>query len=296
MTVAFVDTTLLRVAYESSGPGDGFPLVLVHGWPDDVRTYDPLLPALHDAGYRTLVPFLRGFGITRFLRADTMRSGQLAALGCDLVELTTALELGRHALIGHDWGARAAYIASVLDANNIAACVALSVGYGTNHADQTLAYRQLQNYWYHWLMATPRGQKLVREDRRGFTRHIWNEWFVAYRPDDLEFDRTAVAFDNPDWADITLHSYRVRWGHAAPDPRYADVEARLHPPPSVSVPTLTLHGDADPVNSPQMSEGKEAYFTGDYRRALIEGAGHFPQREQPAATAQAILDWLARYR
>jgi pimeloyl-ACP methyl ester carboxylesterase len=293
---SFVEIPLLRVAYEIAGPADGFPVILLHGWPDDPRTWDGVLPALHLAGFRTYVPWLRGYGPTRFLRDDTFRSGQLVALGQDAVDFAAALGLGRHALVGHDWGARASYIASALNDSQVAACVALSVGYGTNHPGQVLSYRQTQNYWYHWFMATKRGEMLVREDRHAFTRHIWNEWFVAYKPDDAEFGRTAVSFDNPHWADITLHSYRSRWGHADGEPRYAGLEARFNPVPKQHVPTLTLHGALDPVNSPQMSEAKEAYFTGPYERRLIAGAGHFPQRERTADVAVQIVDWLNRYR
>ena len=292
---SFVDIPLLRVGYEAAGPADGFPVILAHGWPDDVRTWDRAAPELHRTGYRTYVPWLRGYGPTRFLRDDAFRSGQLVALGQDLVEFAAALGLGSYAVIGHDWGARAAYIASALDETRIVACVALSTGYGTNHPGQVLSYRQTQNYWYHWLMATTRGERLVRGDRRAFTRHIWNEWFVAYKPDDAEFERTAISFDNPDWADITLHSYRSRWGHADGDPAYAELEARFDPVPRQHVPTLTLHGSLDPVNLPQMSEGKEAYFAGPYERRLIDGAGHFPQRERPDAVTEHVIDWLRRY-
>lgn len=292
----FVDTPLLRVAYEAAGPAGGFPVVLVHGWPDDARTWDRVLPALHREGCRTYVPWLRGFGATRFLRDDTFRSGQLVALGQDLVDFTAALGLGRHALVGHDWGARASYIASALNESDVAACVALSVGYGTNHPGQVLSYRQTQTYWYHWFMATARGERHVRSDRRAFTRHIWNEWFVAAAPDDAEFERTAASFDNPDWADVTLHSYRVRWGHAMGAPEYDALEARFDPAPIQRVPTLTMHGALDPVNLPQMSEGKEAYFAGPYERRLLDGAGHFPQRERAPEAASAIADWLGRYR
>jgi len=295
MTVHFVDTSALRIGYEVAGQTDGLPVILLHGWPDDVRTWDAVLPALHGAGCRTYAPWLRGYGATRFLRDDTHRSGQLVALGQDVVEFAAALGLSRYALVGHDWGSRAAYIASTLDKQRVCACVALSTGYGTNSPGQTLSYRQTQNYWYHWLMATPRGERAVRDDRRAFTRHIWDEWFVAYKPDADEFERTAIAFDNPDWADIVLHSYRVRWGHAAPDPRYAALEAQFDPAPLQSVPTLTLHGALDPVNAPQMSEGKEAYFRGPYERRLIDGVGHFPQRERAPETAATVLTWLRRF-
>jgi pimeloyl-ACP methyl ester carboxylesterase len=296
MTTQFVDTSLLRVGYEVAGPSGGFPVILAHGWPDDVRTWDRVLPMLHQAGFRSYVPWLRGYGPTRFLRDDTFRSGELVALGQDLVEFAAALGLGRHALVGHDWGSRAAYIASALHPSQVCACVALSTGYGTNSPNQTLSYRQAQNYWYHWLMATPRGTAAVQDDRRAFTRHIWNEWFVAYKPDAAEFERTAASFDNPDWAAIVLHSYRVRWGHAEIDPRYAELEARFDPAPIQNVATLTLHGALDPVNSPQMSEGKEGYFTGPYERRLIADAGHFPQRECATEAASLVVDWLLRFR
>ncbi len=295
MAPLFVDTPLLRIGYEVTGPATGSPVVLVHGWPDDARTWDAVLPTLHDAGYRTYVPWLRGCGPTRFLRDDTFRSGQLVAMGQDLVDFTSALGLGRHALVGHDWGARAAYIAAALDETKVSACVGVSVGYGTNSPSQKLSYRQTQNYWYHWLMATPRGKALVHDDRRAFTRHIWNEWFVAYTPDAAEFERTAASFDNGDWADVVVHSYCVRWNNAAPDPYYVELEGRFDPPPKQRVATLTLHGALDPVNAPQSSEGKESFFTGPYERRLIDGAGHFPQRERSAETARHLLEWLRRY-
>ena len=296
MTVQFVDTPLLRIGFEVCGPESGFPVILAHGWPDDARTWDPILPSLHAAGLRTYAVWLRGFGPTRFLSEDTFRSGQLVALGNDLADFAHAAGLRRHALVGHDWGSRAAYIASSIDEANVAACVAISTGYGTNSPNQILSYRQTQNYWYHWFMATARGERHVRDDRVGFTRHIWNEWFVAYRPADEEFQRTAAAFANPDWADITLHSYRVRWGHASGDPRYAALEARFDPVPKQRVPTLTLHGAVDPVNAPALSEGKERFFEGPYERRLVAGAGHFPQRECASDVAQQIVEWIQRFR
>ena len=264
--------------------------MLVHGWPDDARTWDAVLPTLHDAGYRTYVPWLRGCGPTRFLRDDTFRSGQLVALGQDLVDFTSALGLGRHALVGHDWGARAAYIASALDATQISACVGVSVGYGTNSPSQKLSYRQTQNYWYHWLMATPRGKALVHDDRRAFTRHIWNEWFVAYTPDAAEFERTAASFDNRDWADVVVHSYCVRWNNAAPDPYYAELERRFEPAPKQRVATLTLHGALDPVNSPQIQRRQGIVFYRALRAPADRWRGAFPaaraQRGDGAATAR----------
>ncbi len=167
------ETPSLSIAYESSGADDGYPVVLLHGWPDDIRTWDRALPSLHRAGLRTIVPYLRGFGPTRFRDAQIMRSGQLSALGQDLVDLADAMHLGRFAVVGHDWGARAAYIAACLvGPQRISHCAALSVGWGTNDPGQTLGLRQVQNYWYHWYMALDRGADLVRNDRRAFTRYI----------------------------------------------------------------------------------------------------------------------------
>ena len=285
-------TSLLEVTYLESGPADGFPLILIHGWPDDALTWNRVTPALVEAGYRVIAPYLRGCGPTCFLDAATARSGQLVALGQDLVEFAAALNLDRYAVIGHDWGARAAYIASAIDAERITHCVALSVGYGTNSPSQTLSIRQLQNYWYHWLMATPRGEKVVREDRRNFTRHVWDIWMPFWKPTEEEFDATARSFDNPDWADIVLHSYTVRWGNAPQHAMYAALEARFDPAPKLSVPTLTMHGSEDPVNSPASSAGKESFFSARYERKLIDHCGHFPQREQAERVANEIIAWV----
>jgi pimeloyl-ACP methyl ester carboxylesterase len=167
------------------------------------------------------------------------------------------------------------------------------VGYGTNSADQPLSLAQARNYWYHWYMATPRGERTVREDGRAFARIMWETWSPPGWFDDAEFDATARAFDHADWAGVTLHSYRHRWGHAAGDPLYAADETALQPAPALDVPTLVLHGDADTVNHPSTSAGKEAFFRGPYRRLLLEGVGHFPQREAPGAVAAALVDWLA---
>jgi pimeloyl-ACP methyl ester carboxylesterase len=290
---ASVDTPLLHVAYEDSGPRDGPPLVLLHGWPDHRRTWDRVLPELHEAGFRTLVPNLRGFGETTFRDPGTMRSGQLAALGQDLLDFAEALGLDRYAVIGHDWGARAAYIASALAPERVSHCIALSVGWGTNAPDQQLSLTQVQNYWYHWYMALDRGADLVRDDRRGFTRHIWRIWTPEWELAEEEFAATAAAFDNPDWAEVTLHSYRVRWGLAERDPRYDEIEARLAGNPEIAVPALVLHGGSDPCNDPSTSAGKEKFFRGRYERDVLPGIGHFPQREAPNAVAEAILRFLA---
>jgi len=288
-------TPCLDIAVEVSGPEGGAPVILLHGWPDDVRCWDGLLTPLHAAGFRTIAPWLRGFGPTRFREATTPRSGELSALGHDVLDLIDALGLTRVALVGHDWGARAAYIAACLAPDRTSAVCALSVGWGTNAPDQPLSLRQAQNYWYHWLMALPRGDALVRHDRHAFTRYIWQIWNPGWAFPEEAFAVTAAAFDNPDWADVVLHSYCVRWGHAQADPRQAETEARLAADPLIHVPTLVLHGGADPCNEPATSEGRETLFRAHYERVVLPGVGHFPQRQAPEDVAAALLPFLHRH-
>ena len=287
-----VDTSVLRVAYDEWNPQAQHTIVLLHGWPDSPRCWAEVAPALADAGYRVIVPALRGFSPTLFLKSDTPRTGQLAALGRDLVELVHALNLQQPVLAGHDWGARAAANACGLEPGIASHLVMMSVGYGTNSPDQGLSLEQARNYWYHWYMATPRGADSVHHDRRRFTQMMWDTWAPEGWYSAAEFEATADAFDNADWPEIVLHSYRHRWGHAPGDPAYAADDAVLNPAPVLSVPTLVLHGGADSCNIPAGSEGKEHFFSGPYQRQVIEGAGHFPQREAPQAVASAMLAFL----
>jgi pimeloyl-ACP methyl ester carboxylesterase len=172
--------------------------------------------------------------------------------------------------------------------------VMLSVGYGTNDPGQALPYSQARNYWYHWIMATPKGQHAVEQDRRGFTRMMWDTWAPANWYTEQDFDQAAAAFDNPDWARIVLHSYRNRWGFSPRDPAYAADEASLKPAPVLSVPTLVLHGGADTCNHPDSFAGKERFFSGPYERVVLERVGHFPQREAPDAVSRSIIDFCER--
>lgn len=287
-----VETPILRIGYEEWNPSGRRTAVLVHGWPDSPRCWGQVAPRLAQAGWRVLAPALRGFSPTAFLHEQTPRSGQLAALGRDLLDFIDALGLSAPVLAGHDWGARAVANACGLRPGVASHLVMLSVGYGTNDPDQPLGLKQARNYWYHWYMATPRGERAVREDRRGFTRMMWDTWAPADWYTNDEFDATAAAFDNDDWADVVLHSYRHRWGWAPGDPACAADEAALQVAPVLQVPTLVLHGAADSCNHPDTSAGKENFFSGVYERRLLEGVGHFPQREAPEAVAGAILDFI----
>lgn len=291
-----VKTAVLEIAYEDSGPQDAPPVILLHGWPDDVRTWDRIRPTLEEAGFRTIAPYLRGCGPTRFLSPVTMRSGQLAALAQDLLDLADALELDRFAVVGHDWGARAAYIAAAIWPHRVTHCIALSVGWGTNAPDQPLSLRQARNYWYHWYMALERGASVVRSQGKDLARFLWETWGPPGWFNDDEFEQTVRSFNNPDWAEVTIHSYRHRWGLVPGDPSYHSLEQRLSPVPVITIPTLVIHGEEDTCNDPSTSEGREALFSGPYRRLLLKGVGHFPQREAPQAVAEAVVRFLREHK
>ena len=290
---AFARTPKLEVGYLERNPEGSRTAILLHGWPDSPETWLQVAPAMAAQGWRVLAPALRGHGPTRFLDPGTLRSGELSALGRDLVELVEALKLEKPLLVGHDWGARAAANACGLSAGIASHLVLVSVGYGTNDPAQSLDYAQTHRYWYHWFMATERGAKAVAGDRRGFARYMWESWGPRVWFTDAQFDEAARAFDNDDWPLVTLHCYRHRWGNAPGDPAYAADTAALAPAPVLSVPTLVIHGSEDYVNHPDTSAGKERYFTGRYERVLLEGIGHFPQREDAPTVAREILRFCA---
>ncbi|TWE10373.1 alpha/beta fold hydrolase [Rudaeicoccus suwonensis] len=289
-----VTGSVLRIVFEEYGDRGSPTVVLLHGWPDDVHTWDAVVPALVEAGMHVVVPYLRGFGPTRFLHDDTMRSGQLTALAADVRDLMDGLGIDEFMVVGHDWGARAAYISAAVWPERVRACVALSVGWGTNSPDQKLSLEQAQNYWYHWLFGLPRGADLVREHREELTGYIWRIWNPEADDTVLhaDFEVTKASFDNPDWADVTLHSYRSRWGLAPFDPAYAELEDAVQRASAIAVPTLVLHGADDPCNAPTTSAGRDDLFSGGYRRVILPGAGHFPQRTAPEAVCRELVPFL----
>ena len=217
-----VSTERLDIAYLEWNPCGSKTAILLHGWPDSPECWKRVAPGLVEAGYRVLAPALRGFFPTRFRNPATPRSGQLSALGRDLLDFIEVMALDRPALIGHDWGARAAANACGLHDSAASHLVMISVGYGTNDPKQTLPLAQARNYWYHWFMATPRGVQVVREDGEAFARMMWDTWSPADWYDPADFSEAARAFRGDDCADIVLHSYRHRWGFAEGDPAYAD--------------------------------------------------------------------------
>ena len=289
------DTAALRLAYRASGPADGAPVLLLHGWPDEPGTWDGVVPTLHAAGFRTLVPWLRGFGPTRFRHASTPRSGEIAAMAQDMLDLADALGLGRFAVVGHDWGARIAYLLAATQPDRITHCAALSLGWSPGKL-ATPGYEQARAFWYQWFLATPRGEEELRTRGKAFARLMWDSWSPPGWFDDVTFDRAATAFDNPDWADITLHSYRVRWEGAPPDPAHATLARHALEVRQIRVPTLTIQGGDDRCILPSSSEGKEAHFAGPYERRVLDGVGHFPTREAPQRVAQWVGAFLSSAR
>jgi pimeloyl-ACP methyl ester carboxylesterase len=285
-------TPVLDIAYEESGPEDGKPVVLLHGFPDDIHAYDDVAPPLAAAGYRVIVPYLRGYGPTRFLDPATPRSGEQAALGHDLLDLIDALDLKHPILAGYDWGGRAACVVAALWPERVGGLVSIN-GYNIQHiptANRPQSPAAEHRYWYQWYFHTERGVAGLTANRGPLCRLLWELWAPNYRFDDATYAQTAAAFDNPDFVAVVIQSYRHRYGNAPGDPRYAAVEARLSERPAIRVPIIVLHGEADGVGPAAGSEGDARHFTGSYRREVIPVAGHFLPREAPDAVVKAARE------
>lgn len=292
MTLNTVRTTRLDIAFEESGPAAGRPVVLMHGFPDDIHAYDDVAPPLSAAGYRVIVPYLRGYGPTRFLDAATPRSGEQAALGHDLLDLIEALDLRSPILAGYDWGGRACCVVSALWPERVGGLVSIT-GYNIQHipsANQPQSPAAEHRYWYQWYFHTERGVAGLTQNSGSLCRLLWELWSPNYRFSDADYAKTASAFDNPDFVAVVIQSYRHRYGNAPGDPCYAEVEARLAQRPQISVPTIVLHGEADGVGPAVNSEDHARFFTGPYRREVVPIAGHFLPREAPGAVVRAALE------
>jgi pimeloyl-ACP methyl ester carboxylesterase len=285
-------TAVLDIAYEESGPADGKPVVLMHGFPDDIHAYADVAPPLAAAGYHVIVPYLRGYGPTRFLDPDTPRSGQQAALGRDLYDLIEALDLKSPILAGYDWGGRAACVVAALWPERVGGLVSIT-GYNIQSiagASQPQSPAAEHRYWYQWYFHTERGVAGLTENRGPLCRLLWELWSPNYRFDDATYARTAASFDNSDFVAVVIQSYRHRYGNAPGDPQYAAVEARLAQNPAISVPTVVLHGEADGVGPAANSEGHARHFTNSYCREVVPVAGHFLPREAPDAVVAAVRE------
>ena len=289
-----VRTQKLEIAYQESGPADGVPVILLHGWPSDPHDWDAVAPPLAASGCRVLVPWLRGFGPTRFLDAATPRSGQQAALGSDVRDFMDALGIGQALLGGYDWGGRGACVMAALWPELVRGLVSIN-GYNIQNirtAGQPAAAAQEHRHWYQWYFHTERGRAGLQQNRRDIASLLWRLWSPNWQFDDVTFDATAESFENPDFVDVTIQSYRHRYGNAPGDPTLAAFEQRLAERPSITVPTIVLHGACDGVGPAEQSEAHARHFTARYERRVIPVAGHFLARETPDAVVQAVRDLL----
>ena len=285
-----VRTETLDISYEATGPEGGAPVLLVHGWPDAARGWHPVAERLNALGWRTVIPDLRGSGRTRFLTPSTPRDGSEVALAKDAVDLADALDLGRFAVVGHDWGARAAYTMAALWPERITAIAALAVAYQPRGEFVMPRFEQARRFWYQWLMYVDAGGDAIRADPAGYARVQWDSWSPPGWFTEEEFAATAESFANPDWVAITLHAYRSRFRAEEPsDARYDDARFRLAKIDRITVPALMVQGADDFCDPPSESEGLDGCFTEAYRRVVLDGVGHFPHRESPADVA-ALVD------
>jgi pimeloyl-ACP methyl ester carboxylesterase len=291
-----VRTPVLDIAYEHDGPAGGLPIVLLHGYPYDVRAFDEVVAILTGAGLRTIVPYLRGYGPTRFLSADTPRSGEQAAIGQDLLDLLDALQLTKAVLAGFDWGARAACIVSAMWPQRVCGLVSCA-GYQIQdiaRSKQPASPVQERRFWYQYYFHTERGRDGLAQNRYELGRLLWKLWSPTWEFDEETYRRTAASFANADFVDVVIHSYRHRMGNAAGDPRYAALQAQLTALPKIAVPSIVLHGAVDDVNPPAGSERHASFFTGSYDRHVLKNVGHNPPQEDPRSFAQAVLDVCKR--
>jgi pimeloyl-ACP methyl ester carboxylesterase len=290
----FVDAGVLTIACYEAGPLDGPAVVLLHGFPYDIHSYVDVAPQLAAKGCRVIVPYLRGHGPTRFRDAATPRSGEQAAIGADLIALIDALAIPRAVFAGYDWGGRAACIGAALWPERCTGLVSVN-GYliqDLANALRPASVKQELAYWYQWYFQTERGRAGLAANRREIANVLWRQWSPNWQFDAACFDRTAAAYDNPDYVDVAIHSYRHRYGLAAADPRYDDIQRRLAALPPITVPSITLDGDADGVVPATGGTAQAARFTASRRHRIVPRAGHNLPQEEPEAFSAAVLELI----
>lgn len=290
MTIKKIRAGVLDVAYMEYGDMNGWPCVMNHGFPYDVHAYSQAAELLADSGARVLVPFLRGFGETRFLSSSTPRSGEQAALGADLLAFLDAHKIEKAVLGGYDWGGRAACIVSALWPERVTALVSGNSYNILNVAksNEPASPKMEAAFWYQYFFHSERGRRGLQENRAGFTRHLWQLWSPKWSFDDEIFEQSRVAFDNPDFVEVSIHSYRHRYGLVPGDPAVAFIETALTGLPNIIVPVVCIDGDADTVSTD--TSGHAAKFVGPYDYRVFAGAGHNLPQERPEEWAQAVLD------
>jgi len=293
--VRFVQTPMLNIGYEEHGDASGFPIILLHGFPYDIRSFDGVIAPLVEAGHRVIVPYLRGYGPTSFLDPDAPRMAEQAAIGQDVVDLATALGINRMALAGFDWGLRAGCITSILHPEMVAGFVAMG-GYSVQNTVQkeqpAPAFREAR-MWYQWYFNTEQGRVGLEENRRDIIRHLWETWAPTWDYTDEAFNLSAPSFDNPDFVDIVLHSYRHRHMNAPGEDRFIEVELNLAEGPPVTVPSIVLRGADSGLGAPsQDPSADERNFTQLVARRIVSGAGHDLPVQRPDAVSAALLELL----
>jgi pimeloyl-ACP methyl ester carboxylesterase len=287
----YINAADLCIAYEESGNPNGIPVILLHGFPYDVRTYDEVVKNLATGSCWIIVPYLRGYGPTRFLSPGTIRSGQQAALASDLLALMDALSIKEAILGGYDWGGRAACIVAALFPGRVRGLVSVA-GYNiqniAKYSEPVAPEIEMLN-WYQYYFHSERGRLGLTRYRKELCRLLWSHWSPSWKFDDKTYEATAISFNNPDFVDIVVHSYRHRYGLANGDPKLENIEDALLKQPTIRAPTIVLDAEADGVE-PIQGTGKDASsFEGKYERRIIKGAGHNVPQEAPAEFASAIM-------
>ena len=290
--VRHVVAGVLDVAYHEAGPADGAPVLLMHGFPYDIHAYAEVVPLLAARGCRAIVPYLRGYGETRFLDASTLRSGEQAALGADLLALLDALAIPSAVLAGYDWGGRAACVVAALWPERCSGLLTYN-SYNIQHiahAMRPLPPAAEHKLWYQYYFHSERGRAALVADRRALCRLLWQQWSPTWSFDDATFERSAAAFDNPDFVDVVIHSYRHRFGLVPGDPAYEGIERQLAAQPAISVPTISFDGTADGVRSAAPAEHDAHRFSGPRDHRQLPGIGHNMPQEAPGVFADAVLE------
>jgi pimeloyl-ACP methyl ester carboxylesterase len=292
MAIFNIDAGVLNVTYVESGPANGWPVVLLHGFPYDVHAYDEVAEILAAKGARVIVPYLRGYGPTRFLKSDTPRSGQQGALGADLLALLDALKIEKALLAGYDWGGRAACVVSALWPERVRGLVSFNSYNIQNIAKsgRPAAPEDEHRFWYQYYFHSERGRAGLTQNRHGFCKLLWRLWSPKWDFTDETYDRTAKSFDNPDFVDVVIQSYRHRFALAEGDPAYDEIERRLAEQPPITVPAITIDGDADGVAGPAGTARAAPKFTGPHEHRVFEEIGHNAPQEAPGRFAEAVLD------
>ncbi|WP_439896604.1 alpha/beta fold hydrolase [Pseudomonas nunensis] len=289
-----VETPALKIAYEQHGPTTGAPVILLHGFPYSPRAYDEIAQALAEQGYRVIVPYLRGYGPTRFNSSDTLRSGQQAAIAQDLLDLMDALAIPQATLCGYDWGGRAACIVAALWPERVRGLVT-GDGYNLQNIPgsiQPLDPETEHRLWYQYYFHTARGVEGLTQNRRAFCELLWRLWSPTWARNAERYPLSAPAFDNPDFVEVVIHSYRHRFMYVAGDPALEWMEEALAKQPPISVPTISLCGADDGVGPATEADEDVEHFTGRYERRVLAGIGHNIPEEAPEATIKALLDLL----